>query len=52
MDSLERIQSFDFPIARISSPLNNDSTLEEVIKLPPKQQTFSIEFDLSYIRKF
>jgi hypothetical protein len=47
MDSFEKIQKLKIPISKISTPQNNDSSIEDIIKLPPKQQTFSIEFDLS-----
>jgi len=36
MDSFEKIQKLKFPIAKISTPQNNDSSIEEIIKLPPK----------------
>lgn len=51
MDSLEKIQNLKIPIAKITTPQNKESTIEDVIKLPAKQQTFSVEFDLSYIKK-
>ena len=43
MDSWERIIDFDFPIARVSTPENKDTQIDEIMKLP----TFSFEFDLS-----
>jgi len=51
MDSFEKIQKLKIPIAKISTPQNKESTIDDVTKLPAKQQTFSVEFDLSYIKK-